>query len=204
MAPTADSRRWWVVLSAAALLTVVGLTAGGLMYYHFYYRALNRGLARALDDDGTPDRGRQIIELLRKGADSETRGPRMGQTPLIFLASRKQTAEVMRLVDRGADLNARDDEGFTALFYAAVLGDAEAVDYLLDHGAKPLPLYSGQELVPTVHFILWYEYEVLAKSQGAKSRLERKYSRVLRRLQKASATDTSLQRRLQETGSDRD
>ena len=41
------------------------------------------------------------------------------------------------LLDKGADVEARDDRGRTALMTAAELGHAEIVELLLRHGADP-------------------------------------------------------------------
>ena len=45
------------------------------------------------------------------------------------------SAEIRRLVDRGADVNRRDAAGNTPLQYAAMSPDGEVVRYLIDHGA---------------------------------------------------------------------
>ena len=44
---------------------------------------------------------------------------------------------VTLLLDRGADPNARDTRGFTALHRAAELGELRIVQLLLDRGAYP-------------------------------------------------------------------
>ena len=45
--------------------------------------------------------------------------------------------EVVRfLLANGADLHAQDDDGYTALIYAAWEGDVEVVRFLLDNGAN--------------------------------------------------------------------
>ncbi|MGL6077052.1 MAG: ankyrin repeat domain-containing protein [Fimbriiglobus sp.] len=45
--------------------------------------------------------------------------------------------EVARLVEGGADINARCDEGASVLFAASLSGDVEMVRLLLDLGADP-------------------------------------------------------------------
>ncbi|MBX7104033.1 MAG: ankyrin repeat domain-containing protein [Gemmataceae bacterium] len=45
--------------------------------------------------------------------------------------------EVRRLVSAGADINARCDQGASALFVACLAGDVEMVRLLLDFGADP-------------------------------------------------------------------
>jgi hypothetical protein len=80
------------------------------------------------------------------------------QTPLFRLVSsgkvRRGDLEFgQRLLDRGADVNARDDDDWTPLYSAALNGRLDFVQLLLDHGAaiEPLtdigrtPLYQASE-----------------------------------------------------------
>ena len=53
----------------------------------------------------------------------------------IYMASIGDVKKVAKLLDRGADVNAGDSHGFTALMAAAVEGHAEVVALLLDRGA---------------------------------------------------------------------
>lgn len=59
--------------------------------------------------------------------------------PLLALASSRKDREglnvVKALLDAGADINARDGLGQTALFYAARQGNADAVQFLLERNA---------------------------------------------------------------------
>jgi uncharacterized protein len=45
-----------------------------------------------------------------------------GRTPLMLAAFRGDTAGVINLLERGADVNARDKDGDTALMFAAFRG----------------------------------------------------------------------------------
>ena len=65
-----------------------------------------------------------------------------GRTPLMAAAGRGDLAEVRRLLAEGADVNAADAMGFTALFHACYNGDEdrgypEVVRALLEAGAGP-------------------------------------------------------------------
>lgn len=60
-----------------------------------------------------------------------------GSTPLHWAAHRDDAAEVRRLIDSGADVNAANDLGVTPLWSAALNGNAEIVKLLLDKGANP-------------------------------------------------------------------
>ena len=59
-----------------------------------------------------------------------------GRTPLMLEAFRGNTAGVINLLERGADVNARDKDGDTALMFAAFKGHALIVALLLQYGAN--------------------------------------------------------------------
>jgi ankyrin repeat protein len=54
---------------------------------------------------------------------------------LMAAAGNGETAEVKTLLDRGANVNARDSYGFTALIFAAKSGNSSTVRLLLTRGA---------------------------------------------------------------------
>ncbi len=61
-----------------------------------------------------------------------------GQTPLIVAVMHANEANrgmVVWLIDQGADVNAAERNGYSALYWAAFDGDLEAVAALLAHGA---------------------------------------------------------------------
>ena len=47
-----------------------------------------------------------------------------------------QTTAVERLIERGADINAKTKDGYTALIYAAYSGHAKIVQELVENGAS--------------------------------------------------------------------
>jgi ankyrin repeat protein len=59
-----------------------------------------------------------------------------GRTPLMLEAFRGNAAAVINLLERGADVNARDKDGDTALMFAAFKGHALIVSLLLQYGAN--------------------------------------------------------------------
>ena len=59
-----------------------------------------------------------------------------GRTPLMLAAFRGHTAAVINHLERGADVNARDEDGDTALMFAAYRGHALVVAMLLQYGAN--------------------------------------------------------------------
>ncbi len=66
----------------------------------------------------------------------EANGNVKGRTPLMLAAFRGNTAAVINLLERGADVNARDSAGDTALMFAAHRGHALVVALLLQYGAN--------------------------------------------------------------------
>jgi Ankyrin repeats (3 copies)/Ankyrin repeat len=82
--------------------------------------------------------------LLDHGANVNGADPLLGATPLIeyvmsFQKSGDAEARAMlkRLLDKGADVNARDPSGATALRWAVIAGQHDMVQALLDAGADP-------------------------------------------------------------------
>ena len=59
-----------------------------------------------------------------------------GRTPLMLAAFRGDAAGVLNLLERGADVNARDSAGDTALMFAAFRGHGLVVALLLQYGAN--------------------------------------------------------------------
>ncbi len=58
------------------------------------------------------------------------------RTPLmIALRDKADMAEVISLLDQGADINAKNINGFTPLMYASNFANAETVQFILDNGA---------------------------------------------------------------------
>jgi hypothetical protein len=58
-------------------------------------------------------------------------------TDIRFYAAGKDIAHVKQMLDRGVDVNIRNDEGWTPLMIAAEQGDVSMVKFLLTRGADP-------------------------------------------------------------------
>lgn len=85
--------------------------------------------ASAIDDMDT------ARELIQEGHDVNKAFPIVGTTALMLAASQGHTELVQVLIDAGADVNARDFTGWTALHGAAYKGSSKVVLLLLEHGA---------------------------------------------------------------------
>ena len=68
-------------------------------------------------------------------ADVNTVDPYTGKTPLMNAASIGHTEVAKKLIEHGADVNAKDDTGATPLMLAAAFGHKETAELLLDKGA---------------------------------------------------------------------
>jgi hypothetical protein len=85
---------------------------------------------------GAVDKGHiKIVRLLcDHGADIEARYI-FGLRPLHRTARNGHISAAKELIEvRSADINARDDDGWTALSFARVNGHADVADYLVSHG----------------------------------------------------------------------
>ena len=90
--------------------------------------------ARMMEALRTGDRQR-FAELLRDDPDAvQLKGPG-GSTPLMYAVLYGDVATVRQLIEHGADVNASNDAGATALMWA--MEDPDKVRLLLDHGADP-------------------------------------------------------------------
>jgi uncharacterized protein len=81
---------------------------------------------------GRADRSIVVTLLLAAGLPLAAAG-----TPLIDAVKRQDSVAVNALLDRGADVNATEGDGATALHWAAQLDDLARVELLLEAGAAP-------------------------------------------------------------------
>lgn len=122
-------RRIWEVGGLVALLTVTTASAALLVRSQL----LNRALASALEN-GDDDR---MLELVRQGADINTRDRLSRWTPLMRAALGANGTVVRELIERGARVNSTSRGGATALMYLCWAGDLPTVELLLSKGADP-------------------------------------------------------------------
>jgi len=78
-----------------------------------------------------PGRGRSKGWRMRDEANENVKG----RTALMLAAFRGDTAAVINLLDAGADVNARDKDGRTALIFAKEATEPAVVRLLTAHGA---------------------------------------------------------------------
>ena len=76
-----------------------------------------------------------VKSLLATGADVNSKEARQGQTALMWAVAQKHPEVARALVERGADVRARSNGGFTALLFAARVGDLDSIRVLLAAGA---------------------------------------------------------------------
>jgi ankyrin repeat protein len=76
--------------------------------------------------------------LVVRGADVNARSTNLQRTPLLIAASYPRSVAVLKfLLEKGADLHARDSTGIDALGRAAMFADVEAVRFLVENGSDP-------------------------------------------------------------------
>lgn len=76
-----------------------------------------------------------LKQHIAAGSDLNAQNPESGATALIAAALFGQTEAAMLLIDAGADLELKNNEGSTALITAAFVGRVEIVKSLLKSGA---------------------------------------------------------------------
>lgn len=91
-----------------------------------------------------------VRNFMRWGVDMEQPDPKSGGTPLIVAATYGHLGVVRLLVEAGADLEAYDYEGFTALVNATTAAQPHVVQYLIEKGVavdQTTDLMSGTPLM---------------------------------------------------------
>ncbi len=78
-----------------------------------------------------------LTRTFSEGADPNGRDPEFGVTLLAWAAMQGDLAMAQRLLEKGADVNAKNGDGSTPLHGAAFLGNDTLVALLLSKGANP-------------------------------------------------------------------
>ena len=82
-----------------------------------------------------------VQRLVEAGAEVDF----YGWAPLLYAAYNGHTAVVEYLLKRGADINAKTENGLTALFFAARFGHIEIIKVLLKNEADPTVVSENME-----------------------------------------------------------
>ncbi len=117
-------------LEAMKLLLQLGAKVDAMASDSFSFPVVHHSLIQR--------RGRDVVEiLLNAGASTNLRDSEYGMTALHVAANAKAVEKnlVSFLVERGADLNAMDKKGQTALHHAVGFGRFETAQSLIDLGA---------------------------------------------------------------------
>ena len=93
---------------------------------------LNARLLQAAESGDTPE----VLSLIREGAGVNAVEPSYGNTALLKAAARGYSNTVRALLEKGGELDAKDNAGRTALMEAAFGGYTDTVGLLLEKGAN--------------------------------------------------------------------
>lgn len=77
----------------------------------------------------------KVLQLLKQGHHANETLPVVGTRPLTLAAAYGHADVVRVLLEHGAEVNAEDFTGWTALHAGSFTGDSETVSLLLDRGA---------------------------------------------------------------------
>jgi ankyrin repeat protein len=121
-----------------------------------------KGRLHSAIESGNENVVRWLLEL---GADLEERMSfgNFNMTPLLFAAYKGKLAIVKLLLEKGADVNARDREGWTVLHFAADEGDAGMLQFLLDNGVLHLIDVSDEDRDTPLHIAAWWDRLAVAQ-----------------------------------------
>jgi ankyrin repeat protein len=120
------TRRWCSGVIAVALVAAPAVAQQFVSDSYSFLKAVR-------DRDGT-----KVQEALDKPGTNilTSRDGNSGETALHIVTKRRDLAYAQVFVGRGADVNARDRQGMTALADAAQLGWAEGAQLLIGRGAR--------------------------------------------------------------------
>lgn len=142
---------------------------------------LNIALLRAAGHN----RDAEVISLLAKGADPNARAPKgseaPGWTPLMLIATHRgaKPGTIKAMQKAGADIDAADALGRTALMHAATLGRLPSAKLLLDCGAHVDKVdTTGDSALMTAAFLGYDEVVRLLLAHGANADMRNAYGQT--------------------------
>ncbi|KER28135.1 hypothetical protein T265_04969 [Opisthorchis viverrini] len=96
---------------------------------------------------------RRMDDMLDRGLDPNFQYSSTGETPLCCATLQPFSKDlILKLVEKGALLEFRDDDGFTPLHRAAICGNLESIKVLLDLGMNP-NVRDGKSLTPLYYAV---------------------------------------------------
>jgi ankyrin repeat protein len=117
--------------------------------------------------------------LLRKDIELEVRDSQYSRTPLLWAAIRGHEAVVKLLLERGAELEAKDSDSRTPLLWATISGHEAIIKLLLERGAE-LEAKGSYSLTPLLYAAL-HGHEAVVKlllERGAEFEAKDSYNRT--------------------------
>jgi hypothetical protein len=159
-AGTDRKKRAWDLWAGAILVALLAIGGSEVYRFWSLSQQLRAALAVDLYDDDSTDAVRRLLrqgapinlrskdgisvlrfatergdvglvrECLDRGQSAGERSPNGGDTPLHYAAGEGQDEVLRLLVQRGADVNARNGEGQTPLFVASVTDGGDEADML--------------------------------------------------------------------------
>ena len=128
-----------VLLPLLAAMVTIGTAMNCVVGFAAESAAEEKGAAALADftiwADARAGDGGAVERRLAGGADIDEPDPVLGVTPLCWAAMSGHTHVVGLLLDNGADIDARNEDGSAPLHGAAFMGRAETAVLLLDRGA---------------------------------------------------------------------
>lgn len=97
---------------------------------------LNFSLLKATINENIEQGLEKARNALTSGADVNSEDNRFGVTALMLASAKGKFEIVELLVKSGADVNRKDNEGLSALYYATKANHTEVMAFLQEHGAK--------------------------------------------------------------------
>lgn len=82
--------------------------------------------------------------LLARGADPNSKAGEEGFTPISYAADADAGVIIQLLLDNGADIDAQPTTGATALYFAAMYGNQNAIEVLVGNGADKSLMAFGE------------------------------------------------------------
>mmetsp|Transcript_22844 Transcript_22844/g.53114 ORF Transcript_22844/g.53114 Transcript_22844/m.53114 type:complete len:281 (+) Transcript_22844:3-845(+) len=100
------------------------------------YKASDKDLGHSIHNAAAKGREDALDLLIRHGADPCDQNMPMGFSPVMVAATKGHVHAMLLLVDRGGDVNAKNDMQQTAMHIAALRGHAHIIKALVAEGAE--------------------------------------------------------------------